>query len=229
MTSTTTRPNLAGSPQFRLPNDTFCRSAVNAERTRDRTTAARSRGRQPAASRHDPHSSETRRRSSAATACWAVPSVSDSVRSGQRRSRRPRSRSTHRSVPATPQPRRDLLGLERSISRSLRVSADTPIVRPSPTRGQRVPSGVRPTAGRPASHFRAAPPSRLAFDCDRPHSCQSAQRYWRSAADARGSEATDASVRLQRRVSQRPTNFRLPPCDGAPTPLRLGSALPRRT
>ena len=32
---------------------TFCRSAVNAERTRDRTTAARSRGRQPVASRHE--------------------------------------------------------------------------------------------------------------------------------------------------------------------------------
>src|SRR6478672_9379601 len=30
----------------------------------------------------------------------------------------------------------------------------------------------------------------------------SVQRYWRSAADARGSVATDASVRLQRRVSQ---------------------------
>jgi hypothetical protein len=29
-------------------------------------------------------------------------------------------------------------------------------------------------------------------------------RYWRSAADARGSAATDASVRLRRLVSQRP-------------------------
>ena len=53
-----------------LVRRTFCRSAVNAERTRDRTTAARSRGRQPAASRHSPRSSEPRRRSAAATACW---------------------------------------------------------------------------------------------------------------------------------------------------------------
>lgn len=130
---------------------------------------------QPAAPRRGPRASEPRRRSSAATACWAAPSVSDSVRSGQRRSRRPRSRSTHRSLPATPQPRRDLLQLERSIPRSLRASADTPIDRPPRSRGQRVPSGVRRTAGRPALHFRAAPPSRLVFDCDRRHSCQSAQ------------------------------------------------------
>ena len=40
--------------QHRWVRLTFCRSAVNAERTRDRTTAARSRGRQPAASRHEP-------------------------------------------------------------------------------------------------------------------------------------------------------------------------------
>ncbi len=63
-------PPLSPSAPDRPVRRTFCRSAVNAERTRDRTTAARSRGRQPAASRHGPRSSEPRRRSAAATACW---------------------------------------------------------------------------------------------------------------------------------------------------------------
>ena len=52
---------------------------MNAERTRDRTTAARSRGRQPSASRHSPRSSKPRRRSAAATACWAAQSFKGSV------------------------------------------------------------------------------------------------------------------------------------------------------
>ncbi len=72
-------PHTERPPEHRhrsLVCPTFCRSAVNAERSRDRTTAARSRGRQPAASRHGPRSSESRRRSAAATACWAAPTTS---------------------------------------------------------------------------------------------------------------------------------------------------------
>jgi hypothetical protein len=65
---------LSGTPlRGLLVCPTFCRSAVNAERTPDRITAARSRGRQPAASRHGPRSTEPRRRSAAATTCWAAP------------------------------------------------------------------------------------------------------------------------------------------------------------
>ena len=174
-------------------SSTFCRSAVNAERTPDRTTAARSRGRQPAASRHGPRSSEPRRRSSAATACWT--------------GRRSLSGSPPRSHDACP-------GSDSFSALTKRCSKFHQLPHRSmtaPHRGRRTGADVRAQTQQPICGAATACPRRPRTQPTTPSYQPSpeassepsaVQRYCRSAAGARGSEATDAPVRLQRPVSQ---------------------------
>ena len=181
---------------------------MNAERAPDRTTAARSRGRQPAASRHSPRSSEPRRRSAAATACWT--------------GRRSPSRFTF-TIPSRVPRVRFLFRADEAVFEV--PSITPPFVEPAPpepSNGCRrcdllaaidLPRGAHPvprrfTNPRPQIGRRRNPSAKPS----------SVQRSCRSAADARGSEATDASVRLQRLVGRL---HRLPTA-GSLTSLKRG-------